>query len=783
VGVCLSGTVYDQVKNKLALGYEYLGEHTVKNIAEPVRVYRVAVPSPLVGEGQGEGAVGRSGAVHASHPDSFDLAQDRLPPPGGKEPQKPGRAGFARRKWALVTVTGLLLLAAILVVVRSLPWSLLGIRLSFFGTEEAPGLLLPLKPSIAVLPFANMSSDPEQDYFSDGMTDTLITDLSKLSGLFVIARNSTFAYKGKAITPQQVSHELGVRYVLEGSVQKAEARVRINAQLVDAATGQHVWAERYDREVKDIFALQDDLTRRIVSALQVRLTAEEQGRVEQVPTNNLEAYDYFLRGKEQGGRFTKEADAQARQLFQRAIALDPQFALAYLALGWTYIREWDWLWSTDPRGLDQALELAQKALTLNDSLAEAHSLVGIVYAQKGQSEQGLAEGERAIALDPNCAQCYASLAVILLMAERPEEALSLVEKAMRLDPESAAYHSSILGAAYRLLGRYEKAIADQKRALTRNPNYLYAHTNLAIIYNELGRVAEVQAEEAEVRRISPTFPLEFLRQKAALKAQKEDLDQFFKRSLTNNLKARAYFLGGFEYFLRWTREAQVQAQQMWRHAIELDREFAAAHTMLGWTYLIEWAFQWSQEPQALEQALMLARKAVALDETWPVAHQLLGLVYLYKMQHDRAIVEGEQAIALDPDDADGYRHLGSTLTFAGRPEAGVELLEKGIRLKPRLPTFHFASLGWAYYVTGRYEEALNTLQHALPLNPQWLPTHVYLAVVFSELGREEEARAAAAEVLRLSPNSSLEGMKQRLPFKDPAQTERVLAALRKAGLK
>src|SRR5262249_21374391 len=226
--------------------------------------------------------------------------------------------------------------------------------------SSAPGLPLPLKPSIAVLPFVNMSEDPQQEYFSDGMTDTLITDLSKLAGLFVIARTSTFVYKGKAIKPQQVGQELGVRYVLEGSVQKAEARVRINAQLVDATTGQHLWAERYDRELKDIFALQDELAQRIVGALQVKLTTGEQGRIGRVPTNNLEAYDYYLRGMEYAGRLTKEANAQAQQLFEKAIELDPQFARAYMVLALTHVREWIWVWSLDPQVLEQAVALAHK---------------------------------------------------------------------------------------------------------------------------------------------------------------------------------------------------------------------------------------------------------------------------------------------------------------------------------------------------------------------------------------------------------------------------------------
>src|SRR5437867_3609131 len=263
-GICISGIVYDQVETKLALGYEYLGEQTVKNIAKPVQVYRVQME------------------VGASTPTAPD------------------------------------------------------------------------KPFIAVLPFVNMSGDPEQEYFSDGITEDLITDLSKLSGLFVISRNSVFLYKGKAVKPEQVSQELGVRYVLEGSIRKAGKRVRITAQLVDATTGYHVWADRYDRDLQDIFALQDDVTRKIVAALEVKLTEGEQARLGRPLTNNIEAYDYYLRGLDCHPSATEEANARARQLFAKAVELDPHFAAAYACLGWAYFDQWSLGWSQDLQTLEQA---------------------------------------------------------------------------------------------------------------------------------------------------------------------------------------------------------------------------------------------------------------------------------------------------------------------------------------------------------------------------------------------------------------------------------------------
>jgi adenylate cyclase len=227
-----------------------------------------------------------------------------------------------------------------------------------------------------------MSEDPRQDYFSDGLTETLTGDLSKISSLFVIARNSAFTYQGKAVKVQDVGREMGVRYVLEGSVQKADQRVRITAQLIEATTGYHLWSEQYDRPLTDIFTLQDEIVQKIVTTLKLQLTLQEQGFIVRKHTNNLEAYDAFLRGVEYFSHNTKETDAQARQLYEKAIALDPQYAEAYAWLSYTYWREWVTRWSTDPQTLERALTLVHQALALDDSLPIAHSLLGYVHAQQ-----------------------------------------------------------------------------------------------------------------------------------------------------------------------------------------------------------------------------------------------------------------------------------------------------------------------------------------------------------------------------------------------------------------
>jgi adenylate cyclase len=387
------------------------------------------------------------------------------------------------------------------------------------GREEISSslLALPDKPSIAVLPFANMSGDPEQEYFSDGITEDLITDLSKLSGLFVISRNSVFLYKGKAVKSAQVGKELGVRYMLEGSVRKAGTRVWITAQLIDTTTGYHLWAERYDRELQDIFALQDEVTQKIVAALEVKLTEGEQGRLGRAPTDNLEAYDYFLRGLEYHARRTQEANAQARQMFERAIALDPQFAAAYAFLGRTYLMEVVYQWNQDPQTQEKIFVLGQQAVALDDSQPTAHETLGLAYLGKKQHTQAIAEAEKAVALDPNYADAYVTLAEILSFAGRPQEAISLVEQAMRLNPRYPFSYLWALGHAYRLVGRLEEAIIALKRVVMRNPDQITAHVLLAVIYSELGREEEARTEVAEILRISPQYSLQVVRQRIPYK--------------------------------------------------------------------------------------------------------------------------------------------------------------------------------------------------------------------------------------------------------------------------
>jgi len=389
------------------------------------------------------------------------------------------------------------------------------------GLPEYSQIALPDKPSIAVLPFVNISGDPEQAYFSDGLTEDLITSLSKFRGLFVISGNSAFSYKGQAVKPEQIRKELGVRYMLEGSVRKAGKRVRITAQLIDTTTGGHQWADRYDRELKDIFTLQDEITQQIVSALGVKFEQIEQERAFRKDTANLNAFDYNLRGWWYYKRKTKKDNDQARLMFEKAIEIEPKFADAYAGLGLTYYEQWARQWSQNPQSLERAFELAKRAIALDDSRPAAYSLLSHVYLWKKQHAQAIAAIKRTIDLDPNDADGYADLAETLVWVGKPSESLELVEKAMRLNPHYPASYIFNLGFAYFARERYEEAEAALKRTLTRSPDHLGAHLVLATIYSEVGRKKEAHAHVEEALRVNPQLSIEDLRQRLPALPERE----------------------------------------------------------------------------------------------------------------------------------------------------------------------------------------------------------------------------------------------------------------------
>jgi len=462
-GICISGTAYDQLKNKLELGYEFLGEHSVKNIAAPVRVYKVLMEPEAVGKIIGE-----------------------------KRKTK---------KWMAVA-------AAVVILIGLAGWYLYIEQSKRIEPASVKKMAFPLpdKPSIAVLPFDNLSGDSEQEYFSDGITEQIITSLSKVPYIFVIARNSTFAYKGKPAKIQQIAEELAVQYVLEGSVQRSDDRVRITVQLIDATTGHHLWAENYDRKVKDIFALQDEIAMKIMAELQVELTEADWGRFSSIKTTNIKAYEKFLKGKEHIFRRTPADTLEARRLAQEAIALDPEYGGAYILLGFTHVDD-IWFNRTKDRAksLQTAEQYAQKSIDVSGQDADTHRLLSIVFLLRNQHEKALIEAQKAVELSPNSAEGHWWLGVVLRFADRNDEAILFLEKAIRLNPRTPIMYLNSLAWSYAFSEQYEKAVPLWNRAIERNPDYLFAYEGLTYAYQMSGNETKAREAAAEVLRIKPNF--------------------------------------------------------------------------------------------------------------------------------------------------------------------------------------------------------------------------------------------------------------------------------------
>ena len=386
---------------------------------------------------------------------------------------------------------------------------------------------LPDKPSIAVLPFTNMSGDPEQEYFSDGITDDIITDLSKLSGLLVIARNSTFTYKGRPVDVRQVGRELEVSHVLEGSVRRAGGRVRITSQLLDSATGHHAWAERYDRNLEDIFAVQDEITKEIVAALDVKLLRGEQATVWRQSLRRPEALDAYYRGLDFVNRMTREANVQAVHCFEQVIRLEPDSPLGYLGTAWTHLSASRYGWSDSaPESLNRAAKLARKALDLDELCADAHALLGYYHLLAHAHDDAIAAGERSVALNPNHADNAANLACSYLVSGRPAEAIALMQRAIRLSPIYPAWYLNILGFGHYQSGQYDEAEKVLKLALQREPAYADCRLILAGVHHARGRVEEARREAQEVMRHSPNFQLRDFEAKSAIVKDREMLSRF-----------------------------------------------------------------------------------------------------------------------------------------------------------------------------------------------------------------------------------------------------------------
>jgi len=367
---------------------------------------------------------------------------------------------------------------------------------------------LPDKPSIAVLPFDNMSGDPEQEYFSDGITEDIITTLSKVPSLFVVARNSTFVYKGQAIDIKQVGRELGVRYVLEGSVRKAGNRVRITAQLIDASSGIHAWADHFDGSLDDVFALQDEITQEIVSALEVSLTDGEQARLWRRRAGDPRVYEHILRGRDLYNMFARRTNIQSRVEFEAAIRLNPSFTAAYAFLGRTFGNEvrWDWCEDTE-QSLRMMYETTQKALELDPDLPDALVTMAYYYLLQRSHNESVALAERALLLGPSDAEVHHVAAMIFNYSGLPEQGISVAKQVIRLSPMAYSNHMTELGHSHCLLGNHDEAIAILKGVLAEKPFWRSARALLVFALHEAGQVEKAQSEANEILRAAPRFSL------------------------------------------------------------------------------------------------------------------------------------------------------------------------------------------------------------------------------------------------------------------------------------
>ncbi len=472
-GICVARSVYDQVRGKLDLTFKSAGERKVKNIAESVPVHQLLLD---------------------------DKAQQLVTPVAASspEPKKKPDIAYAAAAFAVLLVAGALFWWQ--------PWApSLGDAPSGEPAKSA-ALTLPDKPSIAILPFANISGDPKQDYFVDGFTEDLITNISQSKELLVIARNSSFKFKGREVKIKQVAGELGVAYVLQGSLRRLGENMRITVQLIDAGNGAHVWAKRYDTPVAKLFDVQDELTREIAGTLLANIGVADLAKSAQKRPKDLSAYDYVLRARAQFSSHEKESTLKARALVEQAIAIDPGFAAAYATLGDTFILAFILQWE-GPEALDRAYDAGRKAVELDRLSSISHELLGRVFLRRRQHDDAVASLERSIALNPNRSRSYASLADTLTFANRSEEAIKLVRKAIRLDPFYSPRYNLYLGRAYYFSKQYDKAMAQLKTCAARAPKFRACYMYLIPTYAELGRQTDAKDAVARLLKIAPKFSI------------------------------------------------------------------------------------------------------------------------------------------------------------------------------------------------------------------------------------------------------------------------------------
>jgi len=463
-GICLSRAARDQVRDRIDVPLEDMGEVVVKNIRRPVRVFRVATD--------------------------------------GVPTVKP----IARRSSTLQRKLAVAALALTVVAGGGIWWWQPWVERVEPVRPDRIAIPLPDKPSIAVLPFAHLSGDPKDNYFTDGFTEELITDLAQSKELFVIARNSTFTYKGRAVKIRQVAEELGVRYVLEGSVRRIRENIRITAQLIDASTGINIWAKRYDTPTAALFDVQDKLSREIAGTLLTNIRKADLAKAARKRPANLSAYDLMIRAQSKYDIPGKKAKLEARELARQAIAIDPGYAPAYAVLGNTFNSGFISQWG-GPDSLDRAYEAARKAINLDPSSSMAQEILGRILLRRRRHHDAIVAIKKAITLNPNRARNYASLADVLTFSDRPKEAIELMKKAIRLDPFYPTQYAMYLGRAYYFARQYDKALATFEDCLVRAPRYRTCYMYQAPVYAELGRSGDATRAVKTLLEIAPKFSI------------------------------------------------------------------------------------------------------------------------------------------------------------------------------------------------------------------------------------------------------------------------------------
>ncbi len=801
-GICISGAVHDAVGAKLPLDYEFMGEQHVKNIAKPVRAYRVRL---------------RPGAKLGAPP----------------QRNAPSAAPRARRRALAIGATVVLAIAAAGVLSWLQPW----VEREDPASIERMVYPLPDKPSLAVLPFANMSGDAAQDYVADGLTENLITTLSQLPEIFVIARNSTFTYKGRSVKVQQVAEELGVRYVLEGSFQRSGDRIRVHAQFIDALSGRHLWAERFDGAWGEVFSVQDDLTEKITSALSLQLSAEQRARLARRFTESVEAYDEFLRGQALYFRYSANDNALAREHYLRATEIDPRFARAYggLALTWLNDFRFDWNDASD-RVLERATALARKAVELDPDLPQAHMVLGTLEVFQRQHDAAIAAAEKAIALDPNYADAYVLMAISLSYAGRAAESVAITQQGIRLNPLPPAIYFLALGRAQYFAGRPQQAVASLTRAVELNPTFLISQVFLTAAHARLGDADEIEWQKAQLLALDPDFSVEgwtdreaiaepsyLARLKADLRsagmletprraeAEKTSLvvlpftnmsddpeQEYFADGISEDLttdlsRVSALFViarnSAFAYKGRQRDVRQIAAELGVRYVLEGSVRRAGHRVRIN-AQLIDadsgghlWAERYdgvlddvfalqdqvtAQIVDALEVKLTATEKAqLAHRETVSAAaydYFLRGQALWSRfngLDNERAREMYRKALELDPLFARAHGALALTYAYAARFGWSVEptqalatareLAAKAVRLDASGPQVQFA-LGTTMIYSKRPLEGIEAARRAIELEPNYADAYALLAFGYTEAGRAGDALEAIEQALARSPH-------------------------------